>query len=101
MRLERKGLVSMAVYTGDEVTTMKDAAQLAIDIQGASNLSGVVHSFSRVMTVLWAEANRQGKGTDWVNRHPIAVLLADKVRSLTGDDFASAWDECERLAGVE
>jgi hypothetical protein len=80
------------------MSDLRDAAQMALDIQSGVNVSGLVHAFSRVMTTVWAEAHRQGKGTDWVNRHPVVVLFADKIKSLAGDDFATAYEECERLS---
>ena len=58
--------------------------QAAMDSQCACNLSGIVHSYSKVMTVIWDEANRVSQGTDWVNTHPIAVLYATQVGHLTG-----------------
>lgn len=80
--------------------TYQQAAQTALDIQDASNLSGVVASFSEVMTALWTEANRTGRGTDWVNQHPVSKLFAEKVSQLAGsDDLFKAWKECQRLAG--
>jgi hypothetical protein len=80
------------------MSDLKDAAQMALGIQNGVNVSGLVHSFSQVMTTIWAEAHKEGKGTDWVNRHPVVVLFADKIKSLAGDDFATAYEECERLA---
>lgn len=78
----------------------------ALEIQNACNLSGVVHAFSRAMTALWEVARSEGdpvigRGTEWVNTHPAAVLFADKIRSLTlpgGEDIMVKWDECERIA---
>ena len=77
----------------------------ALWAQDACNLSGVAHSFSRVMSKIWDEADRLGKGTDWVNTHPIAVLYASKIASLSGSElvgrFEMAYAECERLAETE
>jgi len=60
----------------------------ALNVQDACNLSGVVHSFSRAMTDLWALAKeaKEGefKGTEWVNTHRVARLYASKIKSLTG-----------------
>jgi hypothetical protein len=69
--------------------TYQELAQQALDVQDACNLSGVVHSFSRAMDVLWAEARRTDQGTQWVNEHPIVTLFLDKLASLNriqGDD---------------
>ncbi len=74
----------------------------AIDVQNACNLSGVVHTFSRAMAHIWFEARKEGKGTDWVNSHPIAVLYSSKVASLTGShdsvQFSRAYDICRDKA---
>lgn len=76
----------------------------AIQVQDACNLSGVVHSFSRMMTKIWEEARKdenKGYGTEWVNQHPIAIMFADKIAHLTarqnlhGDAVEAAWKFCE------
>lgn len=73
--------------------------QDAINVQDACNLSGVVHSFSRVMHLIWEEARELNQGTEYVNRHPIAVMYSNKIASLTGsdlsDEFSSACRICE------
>ena len=79
--------------------TIKEAAEMAISVQNACNLSGVVRSFAKITEVLWEEANKQGKGTDWVNRHPVSVLFSSKINSLTGGDneFSKAYKECMKI----
>jgi hypothetical protein len=79
--------------------------QGAIDAQSACNLSGIVHSFSSVMTRIWAEAHALGKGTDWANGHPIARLYAEQIAHLTGagtpsdgESWTRAHDICAREA---
>lgn len=63
--------------------TVQQAAQQALDVQDACNLSGVALSFSDILSnVIWPEAHRIGKGTDWVNQHPIVTLFLDKLNSL-------------------
>ena len=52
-------------------------------VQDACNLSGVVHSFGQVVSELWEHAREKGMGTEWVNQHPVCVLFADKMASLT------------------
>ena len=79
--------------------TAQDYRQ-AIDVQDACNLSGVVHTFSKVMTKIWEEARTTGSAsTEWVNQHPISVLYASKILSLTraepdGRAFANAYNVC-------
>lgn len=80
--------------------TYQQAAQWAMDCQDACNLSGVVHSFDRAVTAIWAEANKQGKGTDWVNTHPIVALYLSKLVDLNGreQDYGIIYDECKAIA---
>jgi len=80
----------------------------AIDIQDACNLSGVVRSMVDVLGKLWNEAHAEHVGTDWVNRHPISVMYADKIASLTGvqslsedNAFHDAYKICRQRAGLE
>lgn len=78
------------------------AAGHALDVQFACNLSGVVHSFSRVMSSLC----KIKPDTDWRNRHPIAVLFATQIASLTrvaaiADDaceYDRAYEWCSRVS---
>lgn len=34
--------------------------------------------------MLWDEARRLGKSTQWINEHPIVTLFLDKLASLNG-----------------
>jgi hypothetical protein len=84
--------------------TMKQAAQMALDVQNAVNLSGVVHSFAEVMHTLSEEANRIGQGTEWKNMHSVVTLFLDKLASLNGYGYDStshvnrAFDAVKQLA---
>ncbi len=79
---------------------IKKAAQTAIDCQDACNLSGVLASFKVIVhEVIWPEARRLNKGTDWVNSHPICTLFIDKLADLNGRaDFGPAYRACELIA---
>lgn len=61
---------------------LKELAQEALNVQDASNLSGVVHAFSRAMTDL--RGNLPNASTEALNHHPVSVLFADKIAHLTG-----------------
>jgi len=81
--------------------TKKDY-QTAIDIQSASNLSGVVNSLNQIMPRIWKEARSQLKGTDWVNQHPICRLFAEQIYHLSGagipsnaQSYEAAYSYCE------
>lgn len=58
--------------------------QNALDIQEATNLSGVVHQFSRDMKVICEQVRAAGGGTEHVNRHPICRLYAEQIAWLAG-----------------
>lgn len=78
---------------------LKRAAQDAMTVQDACNLSGVVHAFARAMTAVREATN----GTSEANQHPIAVMFADKIMDLVGrpnfEDYGKAYDTCKELAG--
>jgi len=83
--------------------TLKEHAKDALNVQDACNLSGVVHSFDKVVTDLWEEANRIGKGTDWVNTHPIVQAYVDKLASLARvqanvNNVFDAFEACRKIA---
>ncbi len=87
--------------TKPDTRTMVDLAREALQVQDACNLSGVVHSFSRAITRLRVLLEAEGKGgTDNVNTHPVCVLWADKIASLTERDGHTqrAYDACHDLA---
>jgi hypothetical protein len=79
-------------------------AVLAFDVQNEATLSGVLASFAEAMRAIWAEARFHEEGSDWVNRHPIAIAFASKVLSLTraGDAgvLDSAFDYCAAAAAA-
>lgn len=71
--------------------TEQELLKEAIFVQDACNLSGVAHSFSRAMSEL--RRLHPNEGTDFFNRHPVAVLYASKIASLTccDDNFSEAY----------
>lgn len=79
--------------------------QNALDVQTACNLSGVVYSFAQAMEAICEEGRCTGKGTDWRNNHPIAVLFATQIAHLTKitpladpDVWGRAYQEAKRMA---
>lgn len=84
--------------------TIQQAAQAALDVQSACNLSGVARSFAEVMSLL--RTLPECTGTEWANTHPVARLFAEQIAHLTmlndQDGYSKAYGECERLAkGVQ
>jgi hypothetical protein len=89
-------------------TPLHQAAQSALDIQNAVNLSGVVRFLSEIVDVLRSEARKQGHGTKYVNAHPIVTLFLAKLVSLNNSDcfcsacvakYGHATAEVEKIAG--
>ncbi len=80
--------------------TLRQAAQSARLAQDACNLSGVLASLNTIVQeVLWPEARRLGKGTSYVNSHPIVALFLSKLVDLNGNqDFSQAYDGVKKLA---
>jgi hypothetical protein len=65
--------------------TLQEAAVLVLELQNASNLSGVLRTFHEVVSdVLWPEANKRGLGTEWVAHHAITTIFLDKLCDLNG-----------------
>lgn len=69
--------------------TLSELAREALEVQNACNLSGVVHSFSRVVSQL--RACLPEAGTTEINEHPIVRLWVDKLASLSGTQNSSSW----------
>lgn len=72
----------------DEKKWMKSA----LLVQDACNLSGVVHSFSKMLTEMSVEG-----GFDHAKRdaHPATILFVDKIHSMvphSAVDFSRAYD---------
>ena len=91
--------------------TLQQAAEQTIAIQDACNGTAVSNLLHEIMlNTLWPEAVKLGKGTDWVNQHPIVSLLLDKLASLNRSQclcdkniskFGDAYDYVRRLAGKD
>lgn len=83
--------------------TIQQLAKDAIDVQDACNLSGVVHSFSQVVTDLRTILTNEGKfSTDRLNTHPVVILYSNKIASLCGSEsgleFSRAYDWAKDIA---
>jgi hypothetical protein len=80
--------------------TMPRAAQLALDVQSACNLSGVVRSFAEITH--WVRSE-QGMDTDTCNQHPVSRLFAEQIAHLTGGgmldpvNYSRAYDWCVQM----
>ena len=78
--------------------------QDAITVQDGVNLSGIVYDFARILPKIWEESNAAGRGTAFVNTHPICILFADKIKDMTKrghDTYFTAMDKCKNEAAKE
>jgi len=81
---------------------IQQAAQQALDVQDACNLSGVVFSFAEVMHAICEEQQRLGQSTEWKNTHPVVTLFLSKLTDLSrNQDFFKAHDTVKRIAEKE
>ena len=90
---------------------MTNIYRLALQVQDASNMSGVVNSLANeVMPAVRLEPGYREQGTAYINGHPAVLLFLDKLVSLTrkgwihDQDMAisQAYTDCETLAtGLE
>ncbi len=82
--------------------SIKRLAQDALDVQDACNLSGVAFSFANAMKDLCEHKNALGKGTEWINHHPITIMWVNKLESLANSNgyrvFAPAYEEVRKMA---
>lgn len=97
-------MTTTTIKTGPTARDYQDA----LHAQSACNLSGIVGAFARVTDRLWEEARALGKGTEHVNRHPIARLYAEHIAYLSGAgttsdaaSYSAAYAVCVREAAGE
>lgn len=76
--------------------------QRALDIQDACNMSGVIESLHAVLSSIRDEAHVKGYGTQWINEHPIIVMYASKIHSLSRADeyFSESYRQCRENCKV-
>lgn len=83
--------------------TQQDYAD-AIQVQNACNLKPVVNAFADVLDRIHKDRAELSESTDWVREHPISVMYASKIASLTDcelfDVFTKAYSECRKMGGL-
>lgn len=84
-------------------TKLAQACRDALMVQNAVNLSGVVASLARHMDTLHEAARAHGKGTHFVNTHPVSRLFAEQILHLSGggkgdhESFENAYETCRAI----
>jgi hypothetical protein len=81
----------------DYTVIPKDMAQLAICAQTACNLSGLAHNLPPIVARLWKQAREEGRGTDWVNRHPVVLLFVTQMAHLSRYEEPGRWEAAHAL----
>jgi len=64
--------------------------------QNACNAGALVKTLARLVDKLWAEARANGKGTDYVNQHPLMRLHAEQIYFLARRDWSEAMTYCQQ-----
>ena len=76
-------------------------AKAAMHSQSACNASALILSLADQMDAIWTEARDLGKGTEYVNGHPLVVMFTTQLAHLAGlgtvdaDAYAKASNLCE------
>lgn len=88
--------------------TIQQAADAALAVQDACNLSGVAMTFGLVCEAVREDLHSRDEfDTPTFNHHPVIVLFLDKMAQLAGlcpvgpDDYGRTYDACKRLARTE
>lgn len=76
----------------DELELMQYWAKTAIEVQDASSLVGVTHAYMTLVNELFPLSRQKGRGTQWLNNHPLIAVFVDKLR-----DMSTNHDEMGRL----
>ncbi len=85
----------------DDNRTMYDLVRNVMDAAHASNLSGVVHSFSRDIRRLRTLMQEGGyNSTDMLNRHPVCIMWAQVISNITQWDAGLTFSDCYNWCGT-
>ncbi len=66
--------------TQEEVMSIRDAAALALQVQDACNIGGMIHDFPKILAAVLAVTDC----TDDKNSHPVIRIWLDKMCELAG-----------------
>jgi len=81
--------------TEERKEKLRKEYEMALLSQDACNLSGLVHSLSKAMELIWEEATEQGQGTNYVNNHPIVRLYLEQMSYLCQADYSASYKTCQ------
>ncbi len=78
-----------------EKEKLRKEYETALLVKGVSNLSGLVHGLAQAMKLIALEAKEQGRGTEYINNHPIVRVYLEQMRSLCMTDYAASYKICK------
>lgn len=91
--------------TGESNKMKPNIYQIALDVQDASNLSGVLRTWAEIQDAIWEDVRAQVDPSShtrkWsFNQHPVNILFANKVHDLTqsDDNYSAAYHACKANA---
>jgi hypothetical protein len=69
----------------EELKLFQRWAVTTLDAQSGCNMSGLVAAFQRMIVDLQGVSHQTGRGTDWLNQHPLVLVFIDKLRDLSSN----------------
>lgn len=67
-----------------------------INSMSGCNATGLIHSMDNLREKIWNTARHHGKGTEWVNAHPILQLYAYQLAHLCHNREPIEWNGFHR-----
>jgi hypothetical protein len=89
---------------------MLDIYQLALDNEQVPNSTALLERLQESTPVMWVEAHALGLGTEYVNTHPVMMVLADRLHILAHPNeggigitktYHAAVYVCQQRAGTD
>lgn len=82
---------------------MNNIYQTALDIQDASNMSGVVLAFAEAMKQINVEMQLNKEGEVYRRNHPVVIMFLSKLNDMAGfsdgmsiQTYCDAYDSCKK-----
>ena len=86
---------------------MLDIYKLALDNENGIYAPTLIDSLNKAREVMWTEAHAVGLGNEYVNTHPVMIVLVDRLYTLAHParsgiykDYHAARRVCQDRAGT-
>lgn len=82
---------------------MRNVHEDALLLQDASNVSGVIHALSEIVTNIQNERYEKGPGLDQASlrAHPAVVLVVNKLEEMVGSNYGDRYHEAYTACKLE